>query len=49
MNEEFNREIMVPRNSDEPSECSKNDKNKEEILDSENIHLLIFNMSLISI
>ena len=30
MNEEFNREIMVPENSPEPSECSKNDKNNEE-------------------
>ena len=26
MNEEFNREIMVGRNSDQRSECSKNDK-----------------------
>ena len=26
MNEEFNREIMVPENSREPSACSKNDK-----------------------
>ena len=38
--------MTVPRNSDERSECSEIDKNKEEILDSENIHLLIFNMSL---
>ena len=29
--------------------CIINLKNKEEILDSENIHLLIFNMSLFSI
>lgn len=49
MNEEFNREIMVGEYIHQPSECSKNNKNKEEILDSENIHLLIFNMSLFSI
>ena len=49
MNEEYNREIMVGENIHQPSEYSENDKNKEEILDSENIHLLIFNMSLFSI
>ena len=38
-----NKENTVHRNSEEPSECSKNDKNKEDILDSENIHLLNFN------
>ena len=38
MNEEFNREIMVPENSPEPSECSKNDKNNEENTVCANLH-----------